>query len=275
MRIYSSALGLVVAGACFGACGPRVSVGDLGNGAAGGSGGASDSALSQAGNAMAQGEGGSGLAGSEDALGGDSAACTLAETVCFGNQVGTCASDGVSLDSVTDDCAANGQVCDAQGTCGASVVDQIGVGLGVQKRPLKLGMVLVDVIDVEMPRVVTKLEAHLELASEAELVWLIYEWDGAAYKLRAEDSTMESAGDAFFGSGALSYELQPGKRYAVGVFTVAPDSSGYIDNAPTRRTLSFGVVRGGNISGGYDYQEASEFDPFNYHPQLRITTELP
>jgi hypothetical protein len=272
MRIYSSALGLIVAGVCFGACGPRVSIGDLGNGAAGGSGG---SASSQAGSAVTQGEGGNDLPGVEQPQGGAGPVCTSGQIACLGNQVGTCASDGLSLAAVTEDCAANGQVCDESQACSASVVDAIGVGLGVQKHPLKLGMILADLIDVDMPRVITKLEAHLDLVSEAELVWLIYEWDGAEYRLRAEDSTMESAGDAFFGSGSLSYELQPGKRYAVGVYTVAPDSSYYTDDAPTQRTLSFGAVRGGNISGGYDYRDGSEFQPFNYQPQLRVTTQLP
>ena len=272
MRLYGNALGLVVAGVWLGACGPRVSVGDLGSG---GTDALSEVPGDEAGGKVSGGGGNAHQTLQAGAPGDTSEpVCEPGETVCLDNQIGTCAPDGLSL-TVSDDCRGNGQVCDTEGACSVSVVDEIGAGRGVTKSTLKLGAVLVNVIDTEMPRVVTKLESRLALEVESDLVWLIYEWNGSAYELQVENATVAAPGDGFYASEAFSYELEAGKRYALGVYTVAPGGSTYQNSAPTRNDVSFGVVLGGNYSGGYDYRDGREFQPMRYLPQLRITTERP
>ncbi len=139
------------------ACGPRVSVGDLGSGDAGDAGATSPPAGPVGGGGLDSGKGGApsssaGLRGSEASSDGD------------------------------------------------SVTDEIGLGSGLERDSYdKVGATLVDVIDVETPRVVTQIEAHLVMDQASELGWLIFELDGGTSTLRAEAWTQpEAAGDAYY-----------------------------------------------------------------------------
>lgn len=273
--------------ASTGGCDPRVSVGDLG-----GSGGKAGDAPMQLAVTGGDGNGEGGATGSQGPAapqGGDGSAgsaeivivpdCAPGAVVCLGNQVGTCADDGESLEQVSSDCRGAGQVCNAQGTCVASVTDEIGLGIGLERTDYgKSDLTLVEVLDVEMPRVVTEIEAHLVMEQASELGWLIYELDGSRFRLRAETWTQpEAAGDAYYASGPMSYELEAGKRYALGVSITSRDVEVFVNGAatPTTRVLSFGDVVGGSGFGGGDYSEPGDIHPYSYYPQLRISTELP
>lgn len=251
--------------------------GDAGQGSALGEGG---EAAAATGGVSAAPQGGHAPVGGGSSIGGDATAldCEPGQVVCVQNQVGSCTGDGRALGQITKDCQAAGQVCDLQGGCAASVSDEIGLGPGLRSVGARAGMTYVEVIDVEMRRVISQLEAHLVVEQRAELGWFIYEGDGDTYRLRAQAWTEpEAAGDAYYASGPMSYELEPGKRYALGVYVPAPHVEIFMNGAPTPKTrlLSFGHVLGGSVVGGIDYLEPREFPPIADYLQLRITSALP
>ena len=199
-------------------------------------------------------------------------ACTPGETGCVGNAIGECADDGVSLVSVTDDCAGGGNVCDASNACAASAVDVAGVGEGVD--PFGAEQIVGNVLDVHSNRRITALEANLNLEEPRDLRWVVGAWNGSSFDVVASlITTNNPAVSGFFSSGALDYELEAGKRYLVGVGTVLSEAYIYRDEEPWDRELSFGSLIGGN-SASY----GSKIDESLYTYQLyalRLTTELP
>jgi hypothetical protein len=200
-------------------------------------------------------------------------ACTPAEAACLGNVLGECGDDGLSLASVVEDCALGGNVCDASGVCVASTIDELGSAEDASF--VNNGEIVANVIQVHSSRLVTELEANLNLAQPRDLRWVIGIWTGSQYDFLVNQITTGQEGSGFFSSGALDIELEAGNRYVLGVGLVAADGVEYVyyDMPSWEAEVSFGTALGGNrgfYSDGYlpDYVEDNLY-------RIRVTTALP
>ncbi len=200
-------------------------------------------------------------------------ACTPAEADCVGNALGECADDGLSLSSVTEDCALSGNVCDSSGTCVASTVDALGDAEDASF--INNGEIIANVIDVHSSRLVTALEANLNLAQPRDLRWVIGVWNGSQYDFLVNQITTSQEGSGFFSSGALDIELEAGNRYVLGVGLVAADGVEYVyyDMPPWEAEISFGKALGGNRGFYADGYLPDYVDDYLY--RIRVTTTLP
>ena len=200
--------------------------------------------------------------------------CTSgAAGVCVGNQVGKCATDGFGLSQVTDDCAATQKVCTALGVCSATAVDTAGIA--EQADYMNASELFGVVVDVHSDRKLTKLEANLLLEAPRDLRWVVYEETSAgSYQLKTSEITTNNNGSSFFATSTLTWGLQAGKRYMVGVGLVVGDGYGYYDQAAVvPSALSFGHVVGGTRFG-FDANNAF-LDTSNNVYQVRATTTSP
>lgn len=207
-----------------------------------------------------------------DTVGCGPRACQAGETVCLGNALGTCADDGESLSQVTQNCASTQQVCSATPACADSVVETLGVNENVEA--LGSSEVLGNIIDVHSSRRLTKLEAHFVLDAPRDVRWLVYELgaDGA-FELVASEITLNAEGSGFAASQELSWVLEAGKRYLLGVGLVVYEGYLYYDEAPHDGSFSFANLVGGTRNG---YSSTMFFDPNRQQLyRLRVTTELP
>ncbi len=196
--------------------------------------------------------------------------CVGNAVACVGNVSGKCAPNGLSLSEVQQDCAATSQVCDAARACSTTAVDTEGKAEDVE--PMSGGQLNGNIIDVHSNRRVTKLEANLLLDAPRDLRWVIFEWTGFEFESKLSEITTNNSGSGFFSAPALTFELQAGKRYLLGVGLVAGEGYVYFDGAPWSRTLSFGNALGSSTgSNGATYP----FEPTVTLYQLRVTTTLP
>jgi hypothetical protein len=198
--------------------------------------------------------------------------CAAGETSCLDNQVGTCADDGGSLSSVTEDCGAAGQVCDVGGTCVASVEETLGIAESGEN--VESTYMMGDAVEMHSSRKLVELQANLVLAAARELRWVIYEQSGNSFVARIDKVVPSQSGSGFFSSGPLSYTLQAGKRYLLAVVVSGGNAVAFYDTAPWNLELSFGTPIGRvatyyspTVSADYYYQE--------HLYQMRVTTELP
>jgi hypothetical protein len=198
-------------------------------------------------------------------------ACEAGATVCLGNALGTCADDGESLSQVTENCASSQRVCNATPACATSVVETLGVNENVDA--LGSGEALGNIIDVTSSRRLTKLEAHFVLDAPRDVRWLVYELtEDGSYELVASEITSNVAGSGFAASAELSWVLEAGKRYMLGVGLVVFEGYLYYDDAPYDTSFSFANLVGGTRNA---YSTNMFFDPNAPFYRLRVTTELP
>ncbi len=199
--------------------------------------------------------------------------CEPGATVCLGNKVGTCASDGQTLSKVTEDCTATvGNICSAELKCAKTSVDTLGVAENVE--PIYSSMFIGNVIDVTSARKLTEISLNLVLAAPRELRWVVYEQTGQVFTARIDKVVSNVTGAGFATSGAISYSLKAGKRYLFGAVISGGDSVAYFDSAPFSRKLSFGTIAG-RISAQYQSTYESGYLTAEYVYQARATTEAP
>lgn len=197
--------------------------------------------------------------------------CSPGETACLGNKVGTCAADGQSLASVTEDCTATSTVCGPDAKCAKSIVDTLGVAEDAV--PESAGYLLGNVIQVTSARKVTEIQMNLVLAAPRELRWVIFEQSGANFVGRIDKVTSSVSGTGFLSSGPISYALKAGKTYLFGVAISGGNAIAYFDTAPFTGSASFG-----GVLGRIDNPYASTIQPYvdaSYLYQMKLTTELP
>jgi hypothetical protein len=216
--------------------------------------------------------------------------CPPGEIRCIGNKLGTCSADGVSLSTVTEDCALNGQVCSAAtdctlngqlvcltpATCAASVTDTLSRDASSeagQGTPY-----LGNVIDVSSARKLTELQMRLSFPSPSDLRWIVFEQVGTEFIARAEKTTQAASSNGFVSSGPLSfnYQLEVGKRYALGVILPAGSTS-YSAAYSVDSNASFGSAIGNVRVYGADYSSFSIAPNFAGHTTtyMKVTTESP
>jgi hypothetical protein len=194
---------------------------------------------------------------------------------CVQNQIGSCASDGRSLSAVMNDCAASGSVCTAFGTCAANVTDTLGEAENSLALP---GSPFVgNLIDVRSARKLTELQMFLVFSTSSDLHWLVLEQVGNELVPRAETMTTNANSSGFVSSGPLSfdYQLEVGKRYALGVM-MPSNSIGYNDLEPVVGNPSFGTLIGGMMaySASSSFGVAQSIMPEAF-PYMKVTTESP
>jgi len=210
---------------------------------------------------------------------GTSAGCVPTPCVpdtdgCAGEKYGHCASDGMSLGDGATDCAAASKVCTAQG-CATTAIDTIA-------SPNSAGAVnyynlVLDTIDVQSSRKLSEIEVYLSLPTSRTLTFAVYQANivnsQTTYDLKFQ-KVVSATGSGFQSSGAISFKLEAGKTYALGVSVTGGSFAYYYDAAATPPALNFALVRGGfasNFATSLSYGNPSLSSIFH----LRLTTSLP
>jgi hypothetical protein len=196
--------------------------------------------------------------------------CTPGETSCLGNKVGTCAANGQSLATVTEDCTATASICGRDNQCAKSVVDTLGVAEDANTE--YAGYLIGDVIQVGSARKLTEMQINLVLPASRELRWVIFEETSqTVYTAKQDWIVPNQSGSGFFSSGPISYALKAGKTYLFGVAITGGNTSiAYFDTAPFALNASFGTVLG-RIQSGYS-STFNAYPDYNYLYQMKITT---
>jgi hypothetical protein len=201
--------------------------------------------------------------------------CQPDTDACVADKLGHCASDGMSVASTTD-CVAQSKVCTLAG-CAAAAVDTVAAA--AQIGSASAGEMRGNIILVHTARKLTQIEADLSLPQPRALKWLVYEGTNAdlngEFDLRFQKTTSGS-GTGLQASGPISFELEAGKSYYIGVSATDGSFAYYYDDSPTvALSLSFS-----HVIGAYDeFGFGSSFDYVNqgissaYHQ--RLTTTLP
>lgn len=140
-------------------------------------------------------------------------ACNAGASACFAERLGSCANDGMSLASVSADCAAQGKLCTLAG-CTDQAVDTLGSGDQV-RTPSE--MLIGNVVLVQSARTLTQIEAYLSLPASRALTWVIYERTSDSYYSLVASAASTGTGTGFQSSGSISQALQAGKTYFIGV----------------------------------------------------------
>jgi hypothetical protein len=198
--------------------------------------------------------------------------CSPTQRACLNNQIGTCAADGKTITSVTDDCAASTTVCTADFKCAASVVDTLGSAESAEV--VYSGYLIANAIDVTSSRELTQIQAQLVLASARELRWVIYELTGSTYVAKLDKLVASVTGTGFLSSPTFSFPLVAGKRYLLGVVVGGGDGVTYYDTAPVSPAISFGNFVGrtyGSYSPSLDIGSVYG----GYAMQMKFATEAP
>jgi hypothetical protein len=202
-------------------------------------------------------------------------ACQPGTTVCLGNQVGVCASDGQSLSQVTLDCPAQGEIC-IDVLCGWSVGDGLGQRAGHGNSVN--GVVELLMVDVHTDRTLLALTSFLDLTTRSTIHWLVYESGSAGYELVLDTTTTAPAGNEGVGTdpiaNPLNLPLRAGKRY---VFGMSVSGKGYFYRESTLggHELSFGRVYGSNAFEGDYHTLPANLDPNDYEIAFDIQTTPP
>lgn len=189
-------------------------------------------------------------------------ACEPDATACVDNQLGSCAHDGGSLSSVSQDCAEQGKVCDASGDCSSAAIDEVGGNT----RTL-VATHIFNAIDVQSARRLTKLELGIASPTgDVNVHWQIYRQlypgSGDFVEMLAEADSVLVAGEASAVTTELRYAFETGKQYYLGATVDAEDgvnAASEIVGEPQQ--LSFGLLNVPN----------NVLHVF----KMRITTELP
>ena len=169
-------------------------------------------------------------------------ACSPSAKACIGNQIGTCAANGASLASVSENCVTSASVCTADFKCAASATDTLGEAENLQI-VYSAGLVGTAVA-VNSTRTLTELQAQLVLAAPRELRWVIYELVGSDYVAKVDKVASSVTGSGFIASPAFNFKLVAGKTYLLGVAISGGDAVIYYDTAPFSQAISFGNIVG-------------------------------
>ncbi|MFZ5896502.1 MAG: hypothetical protein ACOY0T_35940 [Myxococcota bacterium] len=194
--------------------------------------------------------------------------CNAGAAACVAERLGTCASDGMSLASVSADCSAQGKLCTLAG-CAAQSVDTMGSGDQV-RTPTE--MVIGNEVLVQSARTLTQIEAYLSLPASRALTWVVYERLSDSYFSLVASAASTGTGTGFQSSGAISQLLQAGKTYFIGV-GITGSYVAYYGTAGDQLT-TFGPVLGSATS----YTAQSTISVYVQPEQLyyfRVTTKLP
>ncbi len=211
--------------------------------------------------------------------------CSPGMTACVRNQVGTCAADGNSLTQVTDDCAANGSVCNTDSQCAKTVTDTLGVA---ENNEVEFsGNLVVNLISVHSPRRLTELQSWLTLLGPRQVRWIVYEEVGNVFVSKTETVVSAPACNGTLvssGANSFNYLLEAGKIYLFAVQVSDGDGTTAYDFEPYVENLSFGVIRGRATGIPYAANiDASTFDDDGMITYIqtqavavmKVTTELP
>jgi len=197
--------------------------------------------------------------------------CSPGEASCLNNKVGTCAADGQSLSSVTDDCGADGKVCGLNAECVESVVDTVGVAEDAVTEGA--GTIIGDAIQVTSARKLTEMQINVVLAAARELRWVVYEQTGQSFVARVDKVASNQSGTGFISSGPMSYGLKAGKTYLLGVAISGGNFISYYDAAPFNPSISFGTLIG-RTEQVYSATLGAYVESSALY-QMKLTTELP
>lgn len=197
-------------------------------------------------------------------------ACSPQAKACLKNQIGTCADDGVSLKSVSDDCALAGNVCGPDLKCAKTATDTAAVAESAEV--VDSGMLLGDVVEVTSSRKLTELQMQLVLAAPRDLRWVVYELSGSTYTAKIDKVVGGVSGSGFTGSGALSFTMTAGKRYLLGVVLTGGNGVDYYDSAPFSAPLSFGALIG-RVESYYATSIDAGYVDTSMAYQMKLVTE--
>lgn len=193
--------------------------------------------------------------------------CSPGSTACFANVVGVCGDDGLSLASTTADCAANGQVCDAEGVCADGVIDAMG---SEQFTFGSTSPFMGNALCMDSTRKLSGFQVTLTLLEPAELTWRVLEKLPAGFQPVASAQRQHVAGKDSFSSGPLDVLLERGSCYLLAVDGLPEYTRLYLQEPGLeQRQLSFGHVMGGTSDdyNGYDVDLREVF-------AMSVTTEL-
>lgn len=197
--------------------------------------------------------------------------CPPGEAACLNNQVGTCAADGQSLASVSDDCAKATNVCTSELKCAKTSVETIATAEDALTE--SGGSFVGNAIQVRSTRKLTELQMNLILASPRELRWVVYEQSGQNFVARVDKVISNQSGTGFLSSGPFNYTLKAGKTYLLGVAVSGGNFITYYDGAPFSGWGSFGSLLG-RVDQGYSSTLGAYVDTSILY-QMKATTELP
>jgi hypothetical protein len=198
--------------------------------------------------------------------------CEPAETSCVENKVGTCGADGSALATVTQDCTADGNVCDNANQCVKSVTEKMGIEDELETQ--SSGVAIGDIFDVTSSRKLTEIGANLVLVAPRDLRWVVFEHVDHVFVARLDKVVANQKGSTYFTSGPMNYTLKAGRRYMVAVAVSGGSFGSMFDLLPwSQDGLSFGKPVGGLA---FYYQAEIGFDFYSDHLyQMSVTTELP
>jgi hypothetical protein len=198
--------------------------------------------------------------------------CSPGDTVCLGNKVGTCAADGQSLSTVTDDCTTSASICGTDNKCAKSVVDILGVDEGQSDISESAGYFVGDVVQVSSARTLTEMQLNLSLPPTRSLRWVVFEETSDSNFTAKKDWVVASqSGSGYFSSGPISFALKAGKIYLFGaVVTGGNTFTSYLDTGPFALNASFGTVLG-RVENPYSSTMNAYLDS-GYLYQMKLTT---
>ncbi|HYP88161.1 MAG TPA: hypothetical protein VEQ59_08405, partial [Polyangiaceae bacterium] len=124
--------------------------------------------------------------------------CTPGDTACIGNEIGTCAADGLSLSAVSQSCNSSSTVCTSAAKCAASVTDTLGVA--ENHEVIDPGTLIADAVEVTSSRKLTQIQMQLGLDGARQLRWVIYELSGSTYVAKVDQVVSGVTGTGFISS---------------------------------------------------------------------------
>jgi len=198
--------------------------------------------------------------------------CSPGETVCMGNKVGVCSTDGQTLASVTEDCGKAGSICGVDNKCAKSAVDVLGIDEGQGDISESSGYFIGDVVEVTSARKLTEMQLNLSLPPSRSVRWVVFEETSDSNFTAKQDWVVAGqSGSGFFSSGAISYTLKAGKTYLFGaVITGGNTFTAYLDTGPFATNASFGSVLG-RVENPYSATMSAYVDT-GYLYQMKLTT---
>ena len=145
--------------------------------------------------------------------------CEPATATCDGETLATCGDDGGSFVDPLADCSTTSQLCDGT-TCVDSVVETVG-GTTTNSTSYCSNYRVGNRYTFTTPRTLTNIEHYLGITTGTiQLTWVIYETTSATgsgtYNSVFERVTTATGTD-YHSSGPISFDVEPGKFYLIGV----------------------------------------------------------
>lgn len=98
-------------------------------------------------------------------------------------------------------------------------------------------------IEVQTARTLTQIEVYMDLPASTTVTWLVYEGLPAPLLSLVFSAETTASGSGFQSSGSVSYRLEAGKFYWLGVSVAEPYST-YDSQLDEPSLLSFAVAQG-------------------------------